>query len=69
MGPDGEEATIIFRDSDLSDGFGFLYHKTTAEVAADDVLRRMKQIALDTPQDNVLLPIISGRRKSLGALS
>jgi Alpha-amylase/alpha-mannosidase len=58
VGPNGEEATIIFRDRDLSDGFGFLYHKTTPDAAADDVLRRIKQIALDTPQENVLLPII-----------
>ena len=48
----------MFRDRDLSDGFGFLYHKTTADTAGDDVLRRIKQIALDTPQDEVLLPII-----------
>jgi hypothetical protein len=54
----GEDTTIVFRDRDLSDGFGFLYHKTTTHVAADDVLRRIKQIALDTPQADVLLPII-----------
>ena len=58
VGPNGEDATIIFRDRDLSDGFGFLYHKTTPDVAAEEVLRRMKQIAIDTPQDHVLLPII-----------
>lgn len=58
LGPPGEETRIVFRDRDLSDGFGFLYHKTTADVAGDDVLRRIKQIALDTPQDNVLVPII-----------
>ena len=58
VGPAGEEATIVFRDRDLSDGFGFLYHKTTADIAAEDVLRRIKQIALDTPQDDVLVPII-----------
>ena len=58
VGPAGEEAAIVFRDRDLSDGFGFLYHKTTADTAADDVLRRIKQVALDTPQDHVLLPII-----------
>lgn len=58
VGPAGEETAIVFRDRDLSDGFGFLYHKTTADTAGDDVLRRIKQIALDTPQDDVLLPII-----------
>lgn len=58
VGMGGEEATIVFRDRELSDGFGFLYHKTTADVAGQDVLRRIKQVALDTPQDNVLVPII-----------
>ena len=58
VGMAGEEATIVFRDRELSDGFGFLYHKTTADVAGEDALRRIKQVALDTPQDNVLVPII-----------
>ena len=58
VGLGGEEAAILFRDRDLSDGFGFLYHKTSPDTAADDVLRRIKQIAVDTPQDDVLLPII-----------
>ena len=58
VGMGGEDATIVFRDRELSDGFGFLYHKTTADVAGQDVLRRIKQVALDTPQDNVLVPII-----------
>ncbi len=58
VGMGGEEATIVFRDRELSDGFGFLYHKTTADVAGEDALRRIKQVALDTPQDNVLVPII-----------
>jgi len=58
VGSAGEDATIVFRDRELSDGFGFLYHKTTAETAGEDVLRRIKHIALDTPQENVLVPII-----------
>jgi alpha-amylase/alpha-mannosidase (GH57 family) len=58
VGAAGEDATIVFRDRDLSDGFGFLYHKTTADTASGDVLRRIKQIALDTPQDDVLVPIV-----------
>lgn len=58
VGQAGEEAAIVFRDRDLSDGFGFLYHKTTADTAGDDVLRRIKQIALDTPQNDVLIPVI-----------
>jgi alpha-amylase/alpha-mannosidase (GH57 family) len=58
VGRAGEEVAIVFRDRDLSDGFGFLYHKTTAETAGEDVLRRLKQIALETPQHDVLVPII-----------
>jgi alpha-amylase/alpha-mannosidase (GH57 family) len=58
VGPTGEEAAIVFRDRELSDGFGFLYHKTTADTAGNDVLRRIRQIAMDTPQDDVFLPII-----------
>ncbi|HET7910324.1 MAG TPA: glycoside hydrolase family 57 protein [Nitrospira sp.] len=58
IGSTGEDATIVFRDRELSDGFGFLYHKTTADMAGEDVLRRIKHIALDTPEDSVLVPII-----------
>jgi alpha-amylase/alpha-mannosidase (GH57 family) len=58
VGSGGEETAILFRDRDLSDGFGFLYHKTNADSASDDVLRRIKQIASETPQGDVLLPII-----------
>src|SRR5690349_15038994 len=57
-GPAGQEVAIVFRDREISDGFGFLYHKTTADAAGDDVLRRVKQIVMDTPQDNILIPII-----------
>ena len=57
-GPAGQEMTIVFRDREISDGFGFLYHKTASDTAGDDVLRRIRQIAFDTPQDNVLIPII-----------
>ena len=58
VGPAGQEAAIVFRDREISDGFGFLYHKTTADAACDDVLRRIRRIALETPHDNVLVPII-----------
>ena len=58
IGPAGQEMAIVFRDREISDGFGFLYHKTTSDAASDDVLRRIGQIALETPQDNVLIPII-----------
>lgn len=55
--PDGETA-IVFRDRELSDAFGFIYHKTTPDVAAEDVLRRLRQIVRDVPHDRVLIPII-----------
>ena len=57
-GSDGHEVSIVFRDREISDGFGFLYHKTTADTAGDDVLRRIRQIVGDTPHDNILIPII-----------
>jgi alpha-amylase/alpha-mannosidase (GH57 family) len=57
-GPAGQEVSIVFRDRELSDAFGFVYHKTTAESGADDVLRRIRQIAMDTPQDEILIAII-----------
>ena len=49
---------MVFRDREISDAFGFLYHKTTPESAADDVLRRLRGIALDTPQDQILIAIV-----------
>lgn len=57
-GPPDGEMTIVFRDRDLSDAFGFIYHKTTPDVAAEDVLRRLRQIVRDVPHDKVLVPII-----------
>jgi alpha-amylase/alpha-mannosidase (GH57 family) len=58
VGPAGREVSIVFRDREISDAFGFLYHKTTPQHAADDVLRRIRSIARETPQDDVLIPII-----------
>ncbi len=52
------ELTLLFRDRDISDAFGFVYHKTTAESAADDVLRRLRTIAHDATQDRIVVPII-----------
>ncbi|SLM46388.1 Glycoside hydrolase, family 57 [Nitrospira japonica] len=57
-GPPDGEMTIVFRDRDLSDAFGFIYHKTTPDVAAEDVLRRLRQVVRDVPHENVLIPII-----------
>jgi alpha-amylase/alpha-mannosidase (GH57 family) len=50
--------TILFRDRELSDAFGFVYHKTTPESAAEDVLRRLLTISHDTPQGRIVVPII-----------
>ncbi|MGQ0812066.1 MAG: glycoside hydrolase family 57 protein [Nitrospiraceae bacterium] len=52
------EVSIVFRDRDISDAFGFVYQKTTPDSAAEDVVRRLKSIAHDAPQDRVLIPII-----------
>jgi alpha-amylase/alpha-mannosidase (GH57 family) len=57
-GPAGQEAAIVFRDREISDAFGFVYHKTTPESGADDVLRRIRQIVMDAPHDDILIPII-----------
>ena len=58
VGPEGQEVTILFRDREISDAFGFVYHKTTPEMAADDVLRRLRQIIHDTPQEQVTIAIV-----------
>lgn len=57
-GPSGQEISLVFRDREISDAFGFVYHKTTAESGVDDVLRRIKQIVMDAQQQDVLIPII-----------
>ncbi|HXX75389.1 MAG TPA: glycoside hydrolase family 57 protein [Nitrospiraceae bacterium] len=58
VGPDGQAATIVFRDRDLSDAFGFVYHKTAPESAAEDVLRRLRNITHDAPQERALVAIV-----------
>jgi alpha-amylase/alpha-mannosidase (GH57 family) len=58
IGPEGQSTTIIFRDRELSDAFGFVYHKTTPESAAEDVLRRLRSVIQDAPHDHTLVPII-----------
>jgi hypothetical protein len=50
--------TILFRDREISDAFGFVYHKTTPDMAAEDVLRRLRQIIYDTPQEQVTIAIV-----------
>ncbi|MDN5941823.1 MAG: glycoside hydrolase family 57 protein, partial [Nitrospira sp.] len=58
VGPEDHNVTILFRDRELSDAFGFVYHKTTPEMAAEDVLRRLRQIMYDTPQEQVTIAIV-----------
>ncbi len=50
--------TMVFRDRDISDAFGFVYHKTTPESAADDVLRRIRSLAYDIPMERGVIAII-----------
>jgi alpha-amylase/alpha-mannosidase (GH57 family) len=57
-GAAGEELTLLFRDRELSDAFGFVYHKTTPDSAADDVIRRLRRIVHDTAQESIVIPII-----------
>lgn len=58
VGDAGGDLTIVFRDRELSDAFGFVYHKTTPESAAEDVVRRLRGIIHDTPQDQILIAVI-----------
>ena len=50
--------TILFRDREISDAFGFVYHKTTPDMAAEDVLRRLRQIIREAPQEQVTIAIV-----------
>jgi alpha-amylase/alpha-mannosidase (GH57 family) len=58
VGPEGQDVTILFRDREISDAFGFIYHKTTPETAAEDVLRRLRQIIHEAPHDQVTIAIV-----------
>jgi alpha-amylase/alpha-mannosidase (GH57 family) len=50
--------TILFRDREISDAFGFIYHKTTPDSAADDVLRRLRTIIQEAPQEQIIICIL-----------
>ena len=50
--------TVLFRDREISDAFGFVYHKTTPESAAEDVLRRVRGILHDAPQEKIVIAIV-----------
>jgi alpha-amylase/alpha-mannosidase (GH57 family) len=54
---ENQDVTMLFRDREISDAFGFVYHKTTPDLAAEDVLRRLRQIIQDAPQEQVTITI------------
>ena len=58
VGPEGQDVTMLFRDREISDAFGFIYHKTTPEMAAEDVLRRLRHVIHEAPQDQVTVAIV-----------
>lgn len=58
VGPPGEEVSIIFRDREISDAFGFVYAKWAPDSAAEDVVRRLEGIAQQAPHEQTLIPII-----------
>jgi alpha-amylase/alpha-mannosidase (GH57 family) len=58
IGQPGEEIAVLFRDRELSDAFGFVYAKNTAEAAVEDVMRRIATIAQHTPGERPVIPII-----------
>ena len=49
---------MVFRDREISDAFGFVYHKTTPESAAEDVLRRLRGIIHEAPQEQIIIAIM-----------
>jgi alpha-amylase/alpha-mannosidase (GH57 family) len=58
VGLEDQNVTMLFRDREISDAFGFVYHKTTPDMAAEDVLRRLRKIIHDAPQDQVTIAIV-----------
>lgn len=58
VGTDAQPLLMLFRDREISDAFGFIYHKTTPESAADDVLRRIRSLAYDIPLENGIIGVI-----------
>ena len=57
---DAEQALIVlFRDREISDAFGFVYHKTTPESAAEDVLRRLRGVILhEASHEKLIITIV-----------
>ncbi len=58
VGAEGQAVNLVFRDRELSDAFGFSYHKTLAHLAVEDALGRFRQIAQQAPGERVLIPVI-----------
>ncbi|MCC2639996.1 MAG: hypothetical protein K0S45_409 [Nitrospira sp.] len=58
VGAADQPVTMLFRDRDISDAFGFVYHKTTPESAADDVLRRIRGLAYDIQMERGIVSVI-----------
>ena len=58
VGPGEQPLSMIFRDREISDAFGFVYHKTTSESAAEDVLRRVRSLAHDIPHERGVIAVI-----------
>ncbi|MFA5275468.1 MAG: glycoside hydrolase family 57 protein [Candidatus Omnitrophota bacterium] len=51
------ELSIVFRDRNLSDLIGFVYHKWTAENAVSDFIRHLEEIASNFKDRDVLVTI------------
>lgn len=58
VGEPDHALTVLFRDREISDAFGFVYHKTTPESAAEDVLRRVRGIVRDAAHEKLVIPIM-----------
>jgi alpha-amylase/alpha-mannosidase (GH57 family) len=58
VGSEDQDVTMLFRDREISDAFGFIYHKTSPEMASEDVLRRLRHIIHEAPQDQVTIAIV-----------
>ena len=57
-GQPDQDVTMVFRDREISDAFGFVYAKLTPESAVEDVMRRLQDIAVHAAGEQVLIPVI-----------
>jgi len=58
VGAPGEELSIIFRDRTLSDHIGFVYWKTTPELAVENAVHRLADITRRAQGNELLIPVI-----------